>query len=271
MSILDRFKPFQLPNGGFKQFHSMNHYISNLNLVSTETVLRVAYYHDITKDDSFVQSILDYVKSLLYEKEEYPDRKEKVINFKVFTELMYATWLTIFNVDDPKAKTIRKKWKIVVEYATTKNTFNEDKYKEKYDEIIGKPLHGERYITLNNFYIVALLKDELDSHSREIFSKYIMKQGIYYIYGKTLKKLPKAFDHNESIYYLLAVKMISNYITHKEDLKFVKDWILSHEIDGNWSMKNIRKDQIIFIEDWKKPSIKQEEINQFMHRILNVL
>lgn len=262
---LDKLKKLQMPNGGFERFHSM----SLTNPITTEHALRKCMFLDLSKEDYFVKKLLEYVANLLHQKEPFPDRVEKVMNWTVFMRLMYAAWLKIFKVNDSEAQKVIMQWKQIVEYATESKEFDIKHYQMEYDNVFGKPKARERYINPANFYVVNLLRNELSEKASEAYYNYIMNRGIYYVYDKSLRNLPSVFDANATIQYLTAIKMASSYCLEKSDLMFVRDWIMKHKsADGYWYTSNIKQDGFILSGNWRKRENKLNDIKCFFQDVL---
>lgn len=265
---LEKLKSLQKPNGGFERFHSMSYFSS----ITTEHALRKCMYSKLPKEDYFVRSLLNYVLNLLYQKEPFPDRIEKVVNWTVFTRLMYASWLKIFGVDDFEVQNVTMQWKQTIEYATHTHVFDIKHYQNEYDRVFGKPKSKERYIDPTNFYMVNLLKNELSNQAKKSYFDHIMDKGIYYVFNKNLWQLPIDFDKNETIHYLIAIKMASMYCLDKDDMKFVKEWIIKHcHTDGYWHTSNIKKDGLILSGNWRNKANKLNSIKSFLEDILSNL
>ena len=95
--------------------------------------------------------------------------------------------------------------------------------------------------------MVCLLTNKLTQNAKQAYFKYIMEQGIYYIYNKNPFEVPTIFDSKNTIYYLLAIKLISPYANSKDELNFVKMWIYKNRSLGDyWDMPNLKPDGIVF-------------------------
>ncbi len=262
----EKLKELQKPNGGYERFHSM----SKTSPITTEHALRKCMYSGMTKEDVFLKLLINYVTSLLHEKEPFPDRVEKVIDWTVFTRLMYSAWLKIFEVDDHKAREVIIQWQQVVEHASNSGLFDMNQYNFEYNQVFGKPKKSERYINPANFYVVNLLHNELSIKANEAFFNYIMDNGIYYVYNCNLWKLPSSFDSNTTINYLMAIKMASRYCNCKDKLLFVKEWIMKHRSDDSfWYTKNIKQDGYIFDGNWRRKEEKANQVRHFFNDIMS--
>lgn len=255
-------------DGGFGRFHSM----SSDSSVTTEKALRRFLFLKLDKDYSIVKKCLEYLKRCLYKEIIVPDRREKVINWDVFEELMFSTWLNIFKVNDEKVTSIQSVWKSVIENSIVDNKFNFKEYKKQYRLMFGEK--GLREICPSSFYMVCLLTNKLSQNAKQAYFEYIMEQGIYYIYDKNLYEFPSIFDSKNTIYYLFAIKLISPYANSKDELNFVKTWISKNSsFDGYWDMPNLKPDGIVFprADNWKKYENKLEDVNNFINEVLFAL
>lgn len=260
-------KRYQYEDGSFGPFHSM----STNGLMTTERALRRFYHLSLSKDHELVKSTLNYVIDCLEGKKAIPDREEKVIDWHIFKELMFASWLTIFNVSHEKVNIIKDKWKKVIESSITNYIFSDSLYEENFQRFFGKRKPSERIINPTTFYPVNLLVNYLSEDASEAYFDYIMKTGIYYIYDKNLLTLPSEFDSKQNISYLEVIRLASFYANNKSKLDFVRKWILSNQAsDGNWYV-NIKPDGIIFpySSSWRKKEDKLRDFKCFMNKILN--
>lgn len=257
----------QNTDGSFGKFHSM----SIDNSITTEKALRRFLFLNLDNDYPVVKKCIDYVKQCLYKNIVIPDRREKVINWDVFEELMFSAWLNNFHVDDEKVSSIQLVWKSVIENSIIDNKFSFEEYKKQYRLTFGAK--GLKVISPSSFYMVCLLAKKLTLSAKQAYFQYVMEQGIYYIYNKNLFEVPTLFDSKNTIYYLIAIKLISPYASENE-LNFVKTWIYKHRsLEGYWDMPNLKPDGTVFprINNWRKNENKLADISQFINDVLSVL
>ena len=95
---IDYLALMQNPDGGFGRFHSMN----SDNSITTEKALRRFLFLNLDKDYPIVKKTIEYLKKCLYKEILLPDRREKVLNWDVFEDLMFSAWLNVFKVNDEK-------------------------------------------------------------------------------------------------------------------------------------------------------------------------
>lgn len=262
---LENFYSKQLQDGSFGYFHSM----SINSTITTEKFLRRCMFLDIDKTNLYLSKTLNYLKRCLNRECEIPDRKEKVLQWHNFEDLMFSSWLVIFDDVNDKVQTIIDIWINLIESSIENDQFSFVLYKQNYQNQFGKLNSGQRVIDPTNFYVVTLLINKLNETTRKYYYEYIMDKGIYYIYGNNLRNLPEEFDHRWTIYYLYAIKLASSY--NSSCLEKVKKWILKHQAkDGFWYVKNIKADGNIFpySNNWKKQEAKLNDIKRFMDNIL---
>lgn len=256
----------QNSNGDFGSFHSM----SSNSSITTEKALRRFLFLGLDINYPIVKRCLDYVKRCLYKEIYIPDRREKVINWDVFEELMFSSWLNIFNVKDEKLTSTKMQWKRVIENSVVDNKFNYDEYKKQYRSTFGSL--GKREISPSNFYMVTLLKGVLTPDISNTYFKYIMEKGIYYIYDKNLYEVPACFDSFKTINYLIAIKLIASFAESSDDLNFIKNWLYKNmSSEGKWIMMKVKPDGVIFprSENWRKKENKLADINFFINEIIS--
>ena len=260
---IEELKTKQNRDGGFGRFHSMS-YDSDL---TTEKALRRFLFLNLNKDEDIVQRSLDYLEKCLNKEIKIPDRREKVINWDVFEELMFTSWLSIFNYNTSKTSEVKNKWKRIIEKSIVNNELDPIIYKKEYRSKFGP--NGTREISPSTFYMVTLLKDVLEDDKKSCYFKYIMENGIYYIYNENIYKLPSKFDSKNTINYLLAIKFLIPFKTKNDDLEFVRNWLLENKHSEYWDMPSLKPDGIVFprSENWRNNKNKIKDINEFIIEI----
>lgn len=138
--------------------------------------------------------------------------------------------------------------------------------------VFGK--EGVREIDPGSFYMVSLLRGQLNSDAEQAYFQYIMEQGIYYIYHQNIFQIPKVFDSMTTIYYLIAIRLISIYAHSKTDLAFLRVWLDDNRsITGTWEMPNLKPDGFVFprSDNWRKYENKVADINDFINEVLEAI
>lgn len=267
---LEKIKTLQKEDGSFGPFHSM----SKTSPITTEKVLRRLYFLEVDKDNEILLRTLEYIKKCLYREIEIPDRREKVTHWDVFLDLMFSSWLVTFDYKDSKVEKIISQWVNIISNSIINNEFCFEKYKDNFEIEFGKLKSGMRAIDPTNYYMVTLLKNSLNENDKNAYFNYVVKKGIYYIYGESLVNEPTTFFSPKTIYYLYAIKLASAYNKNSMLFQRVKIWINEHKSsDGYWYFDNIKPDGIIFpfSKNWQKKQNKLEDIKKYMHEILSNL
>ncbi len=267
---LTKLASLQLDDGSFGFFHSM----SKDSTLTTEKVLRRCMFLDIDKSNSLLNNILIYVKRCLNREIETPDRKEKVLQWHHFENLMFTAWLNIFDDLNEKAKEIKSTWVSLIESSIKDNYFDFDLYKTNYQIVFGSLKSGQRVIDPTCFYVVTLVKDKLSNKVSKCYFDYIMEKGIYYIYSKSLNTIPEVFDHQNTLSYLYAISLTASFNPKSSFLSSVKLWILNHQDqNGYWNLNNIKTDGVMLpiSNNWKRRESKLNDIKKFMEKVLNNL
>lgn len=237
----------QQSNGSFGYFHSLNY--SKGNFITTEQALRRLKILGLDNRDLCIQNTIAYLQRFLEGKEDFPDRKEKLHDWTIFTHLMVAAQIRQFDPYNKVALEIANKWKLIIEYSFCDNFFDKKRYEEVYIETFSKKPSGGRLIDFVNFYPVVLLNGILKKEKEEVIIEYILNKsnGIYYIYDNCIKTLPKSFNSKESSKYLTAIELLSTYNYGKKKLRFVSEWLMNNvSADGFWDMGINVKDGMIY-------------------------
>ena len=90
----------QKPNGMWGYFPLSE---PNKTPITTEQALRRLSILRYTIDDECIIKAVGYINDCLSGKERIPDRREKVHNWDIFTDLMLATWIRRFTKGDRKS------------------------------------------------------------------------------------------------------------------------------------------------------------------------
>ncbi len=260
----------QLVNGSFGSFHSM----SRNSTITTEKFLRRCMFLRIDKTNPFLAKTLTYIKKCINREIEIPDRKEVLIQWHNFEDLMFSTWLLIFDDLNERAVKIINDWANVIEASVIDNHFNFTSYLHNYQKIFGNLKVRQRVINPTNFYVVSLIKNRLSNIASSGFYEHIMNKGVYYIYSNNLKDIPYEFDHKNTIFYLYAILLASSYNPKDPTLVKIKKWILDYQSkDGYWYLNNIKADGIVFpfSTNWRKKDDKLNDIKKYMNCILSFL
>ena len=200
-----------------------------------------------------------------------PDRREKVMDWDVFTDLMLSTSIRLFTKDNENANDVAQKWAQVVSAAFEKGCFDYALYSEAYRDIL-RP-NGGRLIGIANYYPIALLGDSLDASTQNALVSHILSEenGIYYIYDRRISQLPSEFQSREASYYLAAVELLAQYRHGAVKLDFIADWLYAHQDEnGCWDMGKSVNDKLYFplSDDWRKTENRKKDCTVRIERIL---
>lgn len=237
----------QQSNGSWGFFHSLS--MTNMYPMTTEQALRRLRILGLDYSDLSIKRAVQYMESHLLGEVDFPDRKEKIHDWTIFTHLIAATQIRQLYPASKPAMEIANRWKDIIEYSFSGADYSQERYEEAYKAVLLLKPKGGRLIDFVNFYPVALLQGLLREETELKLLDYILNhpQGIYYIYGKRLASLPAAFTSKEASRYLSAIELISGYKYGKSKLSFVSQWLLDNVCDdGFWDMGSGARDNIVF-------------------------
>ena len=255
------------------------HSLSQLNKrypLTTEQALRRLKVLGFTINDPPIRKAVDCMTSCLGGERKIDNYWEKTHNWELFTQLMLSTWVRIFEPDNEPALKFSKRWANVIEKAFESGTYSNDAYLDAYIcEFSSKP-KGARELDFSNFYHIHLLQDVLSEKTENQLLDYIIAKsnGIYYVYGSPLNKIPNVFISKEASSYLSAIEILSGYKLAKEKLSFVADW-LENNIDenGQWDFGSKANDNVYFplSDSWKKAEYRKADCTERITAILQKL
>lgn len=237
----------QQNNGSWGYFHSLNSVVKYP--ITTEQALRRLRILGLDYSDSCIQKAVSYMERYLQGLEDLPDRKEKFHDWSIFTHLIAAAQIRQFSPENKLAMDIAKKWKEIIEYAFSSNTYEQKRYEEAYTATFSMKPKGGRLVDFVNFYPLALLYELLTKKTECMMLDYIINysKGIYYIYEECLNTLPVEFTSKQTSRYLTALELLSGYTYAKEKLSFAAEWLIKNVgEDGFWDMGTIVKDNLIY-------------------------
>lgn len=265
----------QCADGSWGYFHGLSRSIKRQE-ITTEQALRRLKGLGLTKDDDAIRRALDYIESCLLGDTTIPDRREKIIDWDVFTSLMFAAWLRLFGRQSAAALSVARQWAEVVEHSFSSGQYKQDDYVQAYNAQFGSRMRGFRPIAFGSFYHLALLPGTLALSTEKAMLDYVLDRagGIYYVYDEPLRVLPKVFASRKASYYLAAVELIAEYGSAPEKLGFVVEWLLhSRGTDGLWDMGPEARDNIYFplSDSWRKVDARKQDCTYRITRLLNRL
>lgn len=256
--------------GKWGWFHSLSKF-SNAP-VTTEQALRRLHRLGFTAQDECIQRALFYMADCLLRRKALPDRREKVMDWDVFTDLMLSTSIRLFEKQNAKANEVANQWAQVVSAAFEGGCYDHQSYCRAYRDIL-RP-NGGRLVGLANYYPVALLNDSLDPSTQIALVSHILSEenGIYYVYGGKLSRLPAVFQSRDASNYLGAVELLAEYRYGVTELNFVAEWLLSQRDEsGRWDMGKSVNDKLYFplADDWRNLESRKNDCTVRIERLLS--
>jgi integrase len=265
----------QHEDGSWGYFHTLSQPTKEQPM-STEQALRRLRILGLTKDDAPVQKALDYMRDVLLGKRQPPDGREKVLNWDAFEAHMVAAWIRLFEQDDDVALPVARMWAEIITLSFADGAFNEDVYATEYRKRIPVLNKGERLIMLPQFYMVNLLKGQLDEDTESRFVDHIINNpgGIYYVNNTKIADLPAVFASRQTSFYLAALEQIAGYSCAGEKLRFAVKWLHGHRYDnGEWDMGASARDGIYFplSDSWRKQEDRRRDCTVRIEKLLKAL
>lgn len=262
----------QKPEGHWGYFHTLSE--TKKFPVTTEQALRRLEILGYTLEDEPIARAVVYMLDCLEHRREIPDRREKLHDWDVFTDLMLAAWIRRFTGDCPAANRVAERWAGVITKAFAAGEYDSAAYIRSYENTFGLKPAGGRLMDFVSFYQISLLIDALDEKTERAMVTYVLNHeaGIYYLYEKILNRLPESFASREANRYLSAVELLAEYRSGRESLHFVADWLEEQQNDrGMWDMGSLVKDQIQFplSDSWRKADTRESDCTERVCRILN--
>lgn len=260
----------QKKDGSWGYFHTLSE--PNKYPITTEQALRRLQILGYTIDDPCIQKAVTYMHDCLKGKKEIPDRREKLHDWYIFTQLILSTWIRRFTKENTSANTVAATWACIVSAAFKSSTYLHDDYLTAYKQAFSQKAKGGRLLGFASFYQISLLSNCLESNTESAVFDYIINHetGIYYIYGKPISSIPEVFESKESSRYLGAIELLSEYKNNTHKLAFVGDWLMEHKNEDNkWDFGSKAKDFIYFplSDSWKRDA----RINDCTYRIEKLL
>ena len=259
----------QEDDGKWGCFHSLSQFYGAP--MTTEQALRRLERLGYTAKDECVQRAVCYMDDCLAGKKAIPDRREKVHDWDVFTELILAAWIRRFTDDNVNANRVAAKWGEVISRGFASGAYDNEEYVRAYREVL-KP-NGGRLIDFANFYPVSIVRGQLDERTERAFVDCLINRedGIYYIYSEKIAVLPECFESKKASWYLAAVELLAKYKCAGDKLGFVVDWLNNNRNeDGRWDMGKVVNDKVYFplSDDWRKKEIREADCTERIEKLL---
>jgi hypothetical protein len=265
----------QQADGSWGHFHTLSRPTPD-RPITTEQALRRLRALGLTRDDEPIQKALAYMRGVLLGSHRPPDRRERVVNWDAFEKHIMAAWILIFQPDDPLALPVARMWAEIAAPSFHGGTFDIETYADGYRRRIPALHAGERLITPYQFYMVNLLKGQLD---RETEARYVDSvignpSGIYYVYGAKIADLPAQFASRQTGAYLAALEQLAGYACAGEKLRFAVDWLLrNRDQNGEWDIGTSAKDGVNFplSDSWRNPEDRRRDCTARIEKLLKTL
>ena len=260
--------------GKWGYFHSLSQQ-SNTPM-TTEQALRRLKYLGFTIEDNCIQKAVGYMNDCLTHKKEIPDRKEKIQDWEIFSNLMLATWIRLFVDDNVAANRVAQQWAEVITAGFEDGKFDYNKYVAAYEKVIRLPPKGAKILGCTSFYPVSLVTGCLDKKTENAYIEHIINHddGIYYIYERKIAILPEEFQSKQASRFLAAIELLSEYEVSRKKLLYVVKWLQHNKnVSGKWDMGSIVNDKIYFplSDNWRKTETREVDCTERISRILDKL
>lgn len=255
-------------------FHSLSR--SSDASMTTEQALRRLKILGFTIEDACIQKAVGYMNDCLTRKKEIPDRKEKIQDWEVFSDLMLAAWIRAFVQDNAPANRVAQKWAEVIAAGFETGRFDSGRYVDAYAKVIRLPPKGARILGCTSFYPVSLAAGCLDRKTEAAYTSHLIRHdgGIYYIYEQKISQLPEAFQSKKASRFLAAVELLSEYETGREQLSYVIPWLHQNKNpNGKWDMGRAVNDKIYFplSDSWRKAETREADCTERIGKLLRKL
>ena len=245
----------QWEDGSWGRFHSLN--TSAKAQYTTESALRRLLMLGLDKDDFPMKKALTYMRKYLKREIDLRDYKEKKHDWDLLTRLFVAVWILKIDPSDSLAQTIARDWAKVINSAFIGNEYDHEAYLETYKEV-HNPEKNKHIWGFQNFYMITLLPGYINADVEIKLLDYLLNsdKGIYYIYDKKLMDLPERFCSKQSVRFIHAYDLLSEYSRFKDYSQTFVAWILENISENElWDFSSVAKDRIHLplSSSWRNP------------------
>lgn len=246
------------------------------HLLTTEQALRRLWRLGFTAEDEPIRRAMDCMTACLRGERKIDDYWEKGHDWTLYTRLMLATWVRIFEPENPEALAVARQWARVIEAAFKPGYYDHAAYLAAYEQVLGSLAKGAREGDFVIFYQMALLQGLLDAKTESLMLDYVLEHpaGMYYIYNKPLDILPECFASREASCYLAAIEVLAGYASAPAKLGFVAEWLETNRLeDGQWDMGVKAKDSVYFplSDSWRKVDMRKADCTKRVEKLLERL
>ncbi|MDU5290212.1 MAG: hypothetical protein E6177_07205 [Clostridium sp.] len=266
-------------NGLWGNFHTLSK--PSKAPITTEQALRRPYVLGFDINDEAIARTVTYMSDCLKGRKQMPDRREKMHNWDIFTELMLAVWIRKFTLADRSANRVAGKWADIITRAFSSGSFSHEDCALAYTEIFGEPPRGGRLLDFVTFYQLSLLPGMLNERTERLMMDYVLHydKGIYYVFSRPsgdsrICNVPETFTSREAGRYLAALELLAEYRNSIDMLHFASKWLYANQREeGNWDMGSEVKDGIYFplSDNWKKKENRIADCTWRIRRLLDKL
>ena len=266
-------------NGLWGNFHTLSK--PSKAPIKTEQALRRLYVLGFDINDEAIARTVTYMSDCLKGRKQMPDRREKMHNWDIFTELMLAVWIRKFTLADRSANRVAGKWADIITRAFSSGSFSHEDCALSYTEIFGEPPRGGRLVDFVTFYQLSLLPGMLNERTERLMMDYVLHydKGIYYVFSRPsgdsrICNVPETFASREAGRYLAALELLAEYRNSIDMLHFASKWLYANQREeGNWDMGSEVKDGIYFplSDNWKKKENRIADCTWRIWRLLDKL
>lgn len=258
-----------------RYFHSLSQPTKNYQL-TTEQALRRLWILGFTIHDVPIRKAVDCMTSCLRGERKIDDYWEKTHNWELFTRMMLSTWVKVFEPDNEIALTFAQQWAEVIEKTFTGGAYNHDAYVNAYISKFNSKPNGAREIDFTSFYQMSLLQGVLTPDTENRMLDYVISKpdGIYYIYGNPLNKLPEVFASKDANRYLNALEILAGFSMAKKKLGFAIEWLNANkDINGQWDFGAKASDGVYFplSDSWRKAEHRRTDCTKRVTTFLQIL
>lgn len=262
----------QRADGSWGYFHTLSN-PTKAQPITTEQALRRLRKLGLTEKDEVIRKAIAYIEGCLKGEIDIPDRKEKFRDWKVFTSLMFATWLKLLSPGNSLAEPIIQNWASIIEAAFTSEAYDHRAYLAAYQAVFGLKPHNGRLVDFVSFYQVALLQGALRPETERRLLKHLisLNTGIYYIYDYKIADLPEKFASKQTNRYLTALELLSGYKAAGELLGFAVEWLQQNRNDeGYWDLGSAAKDGMNFplSDSWRSAINRKKDCTARVEELL---
>lgn len=253
-------------------FHSLAQ-PNNKAPLSTEQALRRLKILGFTIEDEPIRRAVDCMMASLRGERRIDDYWEKTLDWELFTQMMLATWIRMFQPENELALCVAKRFARVLEGAFEGGSYSREAYLSAYWAEFSERPKVHKVIEFENFYLMNLLQGVLSEQTEKALLDYMLSnpRGIYYIYDKPLNQLPKVFASKETSRYLGAIEILAGYRHAGKKLGFVADWLESNRgEDGQWDLGVKAKDNVYFplSDSWRSEVDRRADCTERIEGIL---